>query len=151
MVTQSQTLSTDDAQPKKAKPQGQKLLGEILVDEGLLQREDLEEALEESKKTGQYLGAVLIRRNKITKEQLGKALSKQFNIQYVSLGNLDIDKSLFTLLPEEFMRDNQVIPIAKDGGKLVVAMVIPPTGGSRMKSHLLPGCVPRHWLPPHSS
>ncbi len=123
----------------------QKRLGDILIEEGWITEADLMESLVESKKTGQYLGAVLVRKKKVTKEQLGKALAKQFNIQYVSLGNLEIDRHLFTLLPEEFMQENQVIPIAKEGGKLVVAMVDPRnrrvcdeiTFMTGMRSHIL--------------
>lgn len=126
MVTPSQIPSANTpAATGDVALRGHKLLGEILVEEGWLTDDEVKDALAESKQTGQYLGAVLIRRGKLTKEQLGKALAKQFNIQYVALGNLDIDKNLFTLLPEEFMRENQVLPIAKEGGKLVVAMVDP--------------------------
>lgn len=117
--THSQTPSGEPTQ------RGQKLLGELLVEAGWVSDQDIEESLAESKKTGQYLGAVLVRKSKITKEQLGKALAKQFNIKYISLGSIEIDKSLLTLIPEEFMRENQVLPIAKEGGKLVVAMVDP--------------------------
>lgn len=101
------------------------MLGEILIEAGWITQADVQEALVESKKTGQYIGAVLVRRNKITKEQLGKALAKQYQVQYVALGNVEIDQSLTSLLPEEFIRENQVLPIAKEGGKLVVAMVDP--------------------------
>ncbi len=103
----------------------QKRLGEILVEQGLITEADVMESLVEAKKTGQYIGAVMVKRGKISKEQLGKALTSQFNIRYVSLGNVEIDRELLKLLPEEFMRDNQVIPIAREGGKLVVAMVDP--------------------------
>jgi len=127
VATQPQSV-TPEASPSTTPPAnlvGQKLLGEILVEMGLITPEIVEDALLEAKKTGQYLGAVLVRREKISKEQLGKALAKQFNSQYVSLGNIDIDKNLIKLLPEEFMRENQIIPIGMEGGKLVVAMVDP--------------------------
>lgn len=126
MVTPSSPIvSKNDPHPNDSPEQLQKRLGEILIEFGWVRESDITEALEEAHKTGQYLGSILVRQNKITKEQLGKALANQFNIQYVSLANMEIDKSLFTLLPEPFMRENQVLPIAKEGGRLVVAMVDP--------------------------
>lgn len=127
MATQPQSV-TPEATALPAPPAnlvGQKLLGEILVEMGLITPDVVEDALQEAKKTGQYLGAVLVRREKISKEHLGKALARQFNSQYVSLGNIEIDKNLIQLLPEEFMRENQILPIGLEGGKLVVAMVDP--------------------------
>jgi len=104
---------------------GGKLLGEIFLELGYITETDLTDALQEAKKTGQYLGAVLVRKGKITREQLGKALARQFNLQYISLSTVELDKALFKLLPEEFMIENQVIPIAREAGRLVVAMVNP--------------------------
>lgn len=124
MATPSRIPATNTPMPK-GKAFGHRLLGEILVEMGVVTDADVMEAIEEGKKTGQYLGAVLVNQNKISKEQLGKALAKQFNSQYVSLASVEIDNSLFTILPEEFMRENQVVPISKEGGKLVVAMVDP--------------------------
>lgn len=127
MVTPSQIPPKNQPTPPTGEDnqRGQRRLGEILVDCGWVKEADIMECLVESKKTGQYLGTVLVRRGKVTKEQLGKALASQFNIQYVSLGDLEIDENLFSLLPPEFMRENQVLPIAKEGGRLVVAMVDP--------------------------
>ncbi len=104
---------------------GSKMLGEILMEEGWVTDEDIQEALVEAKKTGQYIGGVLLRKGKISKEQLGKALAKQYNIQYISLSNIEIDRTLLKLLPEQFMKDNDVIPVAREGGKLIVAMLDP--------------------------
>jgi type IV pilus assembly protein PilB len=118
------------AMPSKASqanPPAQQVqrLGEILIENGWLDPVELDSCLAEAKQTGTYLGYVLVKREKISKEQLGKALSKQFNLQYISLANLEIDRGLLKLLPEEFMREHQVLPIAKEGGRLVVAMVEP--------------------------
>ncbi len=125
MVTSSQLSSSQSGSSGDLSARGQKRLGEILVELGFIQDSEIMDALIEAKKTGQYIGAVLVKRGKITKEQLGKALAHQFNIQYIALGNVDIDKSVLKLLPDEFMRENQVLPIAKEGGRLVVAMVDP--------------------------
>jgi type IV pilus assembly protein PilB len=100
-------------------------IGEILLEAGLITDEDLAAALLEAKKNGHLIGHTLIRTGKISTEQLGKALSIQFGTKYANLSKLDANKPLLELLPEEFMREKQVIPIAKERGRLVVAMVNP--------------------------
>ena len=118
-------MSTNAAQNRPAR----KRLGEILIEAGLVSAQDIELALREGQQKGQPLGQVLVRMGKINNEQLGKALSIQFQVKYVCLSKIDIPKSLFELLPEEFMRDKHVLPIGKERGRLVVAMVDPTNRG----------------------
>jgi len=127
VAVQSQSASSQTP-ALKAEPSdtaSQQLLGQILVEMGFITPKEIEEVLAESKKARLFLGAVLVRRGKITKEQLGKALAKQFNSKYIALGDIDIDMNVLRLLPEEFMQDNQVLPVAMEGGKLIVAAVDP--------------------------
>jgi type IV pilus assembly protein PilB len=102
-----------------------KRIGEILQDAGLITEVDLTAALDESRKNNQFIGLTLVRNGKITVEQLGQALSVQFGIKYANINKITIDKLLLDLLPEEFIREKQVVPIGKERGRLVVAMVNP--------------------------
>lgn len=112
--------------PAQAAPRpARKRIGEILQDAGLITDEDLAAALVESRKNNQFIGLTLVKSGKITVEQLGQALSVQFGIKYANINKINIDKSLLDLLPEEFIRDKQVVPITKERGRLVVAMVNP--------------------------
>lgn len=118
MVVTSQEISGGNDLPKRR-------LGEILMQAGLITESDFSEALVESKKTGTFLGQILLQSGKITNDQLGHALSLQYNTKYVSLTKTEIDVSLLDLVPEELMRDKQLIPVSREGGRLVVAMVDP--------------------------
>lgn len=102
-----------------------KRIGEILQEAGLVTEEDLAAALIDSKKTGQFLGLSLVRTGKITPEQLGQALAVQYGMKYANISKIPLNKELQDLLPDEFIRDKQVVPIAKERGRLVVAMVNP--------------------------
>ncbi len=62
-----------------------KKLGEILIDRHLITGPQLEECLQEQRKTKEYIGAVLIRKKFIKEEDLMKALSEQFNIPFIKL------------------------------------------------------------------
>lgn len=105
---------------------GQKI-GQILIAEGIINESDLNAALEISLQTNQHLGTVLMRQNKLTKEQLGKSLSKQFNMPYISLADerKNIPQEIVEMLPEEFIKDHRVFPVKREGNNLIVAMVDP--------------------------
>ena len=54
-----------------------KLLGQILMEAGLVNIDDINEALDIQKSTGQMLGEILINLNIITQEELEMALDFQ--------------------------------------------------------------------------
>lgn len=122
-------MSTSPQQSPGASPSSsassRQRVGEILIEAGIITEGDLAAALVEGKKTGQRMGHVLVRQGKITIEQLGKALGVQHKTKYVNLNKIEVDKELLTLLPEELIRTQQVLPIAKERGRLVVAMINP--------------------------
>ena len=57
-----------------------RLLGELLVERGLIDSTDLEDALAEQRATGRRLGEVLVSREALTGGQLTRALAEQYGI-----------------------------------------------------------------------
>ena len=104
---------------------GKMRIGEILQNAGLVTEEDLAAALVEAKRTNQFVGMALVKIGKITIEQLGQALAVQFGVKYANVSKMEFNKPLLDLLPEEFIQTHLTIPIAKERGRLVVAMVNP--------------------------
>ncbi len=102
-----------------------KRLGEILVDAGLITKEDLERALEIQRKTKGSLGQILVDMGLVTKEQVMKALSSQLGVSYISLGDYLIDPEAITYVPRELAKKYMLVPIGKDGDRLIVAMAHP--------------------------
>jgi hypothetical protein len=58
-----------------------RLLGELLIDRGLIVAADLEDALTEQRQTGRRLGEVLVSRGALTGAQLTRALAEQYGIE----------------------------------------------------------------------
>lgn len=58
-----------------------RLLGELLVEQGLILPADLEDALAEQRATGRRLGEVLVSRGALTGAQLTRALAEQYGIE----------------------------------------------------------------------
>lgn len=101
-----------------------KRLGDLLVENGLITHDQLQEALAD-KEEGQKLGNVLIKKGYITEQQLIEVLEFQLGIPHVSLFQYPIDINLVNLVPKEFARRKSLVPLKKSGDRLFVAMADP--------------------------
>lgn len=102
-----------------------KKIGEVLVDMGFVTKEQIFNALGESKRAQTPLGTVLVQQGAITLEDLKKALTAQQGYEAVTADQLRLNDTVLSMLPEDFIRMNKVIPISFDDKVLVVGMVNP--------------------------
>lgn len=100
-------------------------LGDSLIAEGLINEEQLQQALALQKKSGKRLGAVLVEMHLVTEQDIVQILSKQLRIPFIDLSNYLIDPVIAKLIPEHIAKRHMLIPINKVGNKLTVAMVDP--------------------------
>lgn len=100
-------------------------LGEILLAEGVITVEDLQQALRKQKETKMRLGEVLISLGLISEEKLIHYIAEQLGIQNMPLERLFIADEVLSLLDEDFIRENEVMPLFVEGGSLHCAMVDP--------------------------
>lgn len=120
-----------------------KKIGEILIDSGELTEEQLIEALRQSKKTGTPIGSMLVSLGFITVDQLKDALSAQQGFQHVTAQQLNISEGTIKILPEDFIKENKVIPLYSDGKILDVGMVNPNNKKALNEIVYLTGMRPR--------
>ena len=99
-----------------------KMLGERLVDRGLLTPRQLELAVREQKRTGAMLGEILTQLGLVTPQMLSAVLAEQGGVTYVDLAELDIPDEVCRLVPEPLARRINVLPLAQEGGELLLAM-----------------------------
>lgn len=102
-----------------------KRLGDLLVENDIISQQQLEEALEEQRKSKRKLGDLLISQGYITEQQLIEVLEFQLGIPHVSLFKYQIDPAITQIIPESMAKRYQVLPFQKEGGKLMVAMADP--------------------------
>ncbi|MEK4849547.1 ATPase, T2SS/T4P/T4SS family [Paenibacillus sp. FSL H7-0756] len=102
-----------------------KRLGDLLVENGIISEEQLQEALIDQRKTKRKLGDLLISQGYITEQQLIEVLEFQLGIPHVSLHKYHIDPAITQIIPESMAKRYQVLPFLKEGGKLMVAMADP--------------------------
>ena len=105
-------------------------LGELLITEGLLTREQLDRALELQKQSpNELLGTIVVKLGFVSETNLTIALSKQLNIPYISrekgLLTPNKEQDLSKLIPEEFARRNSVLPLSLHHNSLTVALADP--------------------------
>lgn len=100
-------------------------LGTMLVQEGLLDRADLDRATEIQGETGMPLGRILVEEGFVKETDLVKTLARHIGLEFVGLDEVTIDPSASALIPEPLARRYNAIPIAFEDGSLVVAMADP--------------------------
>jgi type IV pilus assembly protein PilB len=102
-------------------------LGEILVKNNLITREQLARALDEQKLSGgQFrLGTILVRQNLLSEQDLTSFLSKQYGIPTVNLSDYEIDPAVVKIIPQEVVQKYQLIPVNRAGATLIVAVSDP--------------------------
>ncbi|MFO8057228.1 MAG: hypothetical protein R6V10_08045 [bacterium] len=106
-----------------------KKLGEILLEAGVVNREQLKEALEDQKRYGGKLGTILLDRRFISEKDFFKALTRQLKIPAFDFSRSTIPESVIKLVPLELAEKYSVFPVAvkntPQGKVLVVAMADP--------------------------
>ena len=102
-----------------------KKLGECLIQAGLITEDDLRTALTEHKRTGERLGAVLVRLNLATERQIAKALAYQLGFPYLNLAETPPDPNVVVLIPKDVALKRSCVAVRLDKNLLTVAMADP--------------------------
>ncbi|MHC1724671.1 MAG: type IV-A pilus assembly ATPase PilB [Syntrophobacteraceae bacterium] len=102
-----------------------KKIGELLVQEGLISAEQLSTALEEQEKSGDRIGAALIKLGLIGSDTLLEFIAKQFQVPQINISKVSIPKDVITLIPLDIMLKYQAVPFGLMGNTLHVAMSDP--------------------------
>ena len=104
---------------------GTRLLGEILVADGVTTPEMITAALTRMQTTGERLGEALVALGAVTKDDVLKALAVQNNLPYLFRGELPSPLPVVKNLSPKYLRQYVVCPIAVEGGLLTVATADP--------------------------
>ncbi len=100
-------------------------LGQMLLKAGLLDQEQLADALEHQKNEGGRLGYNLVKMNLISEEKLNDYLARQNRIEAVNIDGIDIPQDVLNMVTAKLALRYEVIPVEKEGRKLVLAMADP--------------------------
>ncbi len=108
-----------------AQPKLKKRLGDLLVDEQIVSQEQLQLALKEQKSSGRKLGAMLIDLGFLSEVKLLEFLSRQLNLPFIDINQLQLDSPTVQILPEVHARRLRALVVHDDGQSATVAMSDP--------------------------
>lgn len=102
-------------------------IGELLLEEGLISREALKDALERQKGEGGKVGYHLVQMGSVSEEDLVHLLSEQYGIPAIDLRSLfpHVERDLLELVPEDAASRYNVFPVHKTGNIMTIAMADP--------------------------
>lgn len=100
------------------------LMGNILVNEGVISGADLERA-NDSLQPDEFFGDVLVRLGLATEAQILKALQANLHIEPIDLREAAISAAAVRSLPRDLCERSRLIPVRLEGGQLTIAMADP--------------------------
>src|SRR5437588_9974370 len=100
-------------------------IADVLIEEGLLLPNQLEEAIGIQKSEGGRLLKILTDRQFVTEQDMVFSMGRCLNTPSVNLSRLRVPEEVMSLVPREMAKANRLVPIARLDGKLFVAMADP--------------------------
>jgi len=107
---------------------GTRRMGQVLVDLGYIDEDQLWEILDEGKNSGAPVGQVALQRGLITEAQLLQALAEQFGLRLLTAEELKPAPEALTLVPETMASVTKVVPLTYKDNILTVAVGDPVAG-----------------------
>ncbi|MBF4435354.1 type II/IV secretion system protein [Vibrio anguillarum] len=102
-----------------------KRLGDLLVEEGIITENQVEQALVAQKRSGRKLGDTLIELGFLSEQQMLSFLSQQLSLPLIDLSRANVDIDAVQILPEVHARRLRALIIGKNGDTLRIAMSDP--------------------------
>ncbi|HEY5619977.1 MAG TPA: type IV-A pilus assembly ATPase PilB [Vicinamibacterales bacterium] len=100
-------------------------IGELLLKEKRITVDQLQEALNHQRQHGGKLGLNLIKLGFVKDSDITALLSKQYGVPSISLADFEVDPAVIKLVSAETAQKYQIVPLARSGATLTIAMIDP--------------------------
>lgn len=97
-------------------------LGELLLWSRAITQQQLDAALERQRQTNEPLGEALLQLRILTEEAIRQVVCMQLNIPYLDLDKCVVDRSLAAIVTKSYARRHSIVPVARIGTTLTLAM-----------------------------
>ena len=105
---------------------GLRLFGQVLKDLGLISEAELDQALKLQIEKGGRLGEILVQQGSIQEQDVPRALAAQFGIEHLDkVDRTRLDPSLVEAFPIQFAKQSNFAPLWRSKGRVVVAVSEP--------------------------
>jgi hypothetical protein len=122
-----------------------KTLGQMLVEKGALSDEQVQEALDVARQTGQRLGEALVSLGYIGRDALSYAIAEQYGQRPMELHPSMVDVDLLAQFDAELLYRHNILPLIELGNEMVVVVADP---NDQAGLDALSGCCPGFTLTP---
>jgi len=126
---------------KQYKKATNKQLGELLIERGVINHEQLNMALEMQKQKKALIGEILVEMKFATEKDIAQAITCQYGFPYLPLSSYEIDQEVINAVPEDVCRQHCLIPIDKIGKSLTLAMSNPLNIKAAEDVEIITGCT----------
>lgn len=106
-------------------PPRRRPLGRILLEKGIINEEQLKEALQLHREQGIRTGEALQQLGYCTDYDIAEALAEQFGLELVDPLKIDIPADALDAVPKAMAQEHHIIPIERSDGRLKIAMADP--------------------------
>src|ERR1700730_8877736 len=100
-------------------------IAEVLIEDGLLLPNQLEEAVSIQKTEGGRLLKILTDKQFVNEQDMAFSTGRCLNTPPINLAKLHVPEEVMALVPRDMAKTNKLVPIARLDGKLFVAMADP--------------------------
>ena len=100
-------------------------IADVLIEDGLLLPNQLEEAVAIQKSEGGRLLKILTDKEFVTEQDMAFSMGRCLNTPPINLSKIRIPEDVMALVPREMAAANKLVPVARVNGKLFVAMADP--------------------------
>ena len=107
------------------KGEGSQKLGQILLKEGIITQNQLDEAVKIMEKTHARLGRILVRLGHLEEKSIVECLSRQYNYPVIEIPEHEIPEKVIKQIPYEVAKKHFAIPIDYKENTLIIAMADP--------------------------
>lgn len=100
-------------------------IADALLEEGLLSSNQLEELLEQQKKSGRRLLKLLVEKSYVSEQDMAVSMGRVLSVSPVNLSRINIPVEIAELVPREVAQNHKIIPVSRLENKLFLAMADP--------------------------
>ncbi|MFA5094623.1 MAG: type II secretion system ATPase GspE [Candidatus Omnitrophota bacterium] len=115
-------MAAEKEQPKQEK---YKRIGQLLLEKGMINERQLEQALEEQKLTGKLLGRIFVDMGIVKEDDILQLLGARSGFSVVRLKDMKIPKEVIDKVPASVAKIYTILPVSVEGNQLSIAIADP--------------------------
>ncbi|MBI1176176.1 secretion system protein E [bacterium] len=100
-------------------------IADVLIEDGLLSRAQVEELIEKQKKEGTRLLKLINEKSLVSDADMAVSIGRVLNTPPINLSRISIPTELMELIPRDMAMNHKVLPVSRLGNKLFLAMADP--------------------------